>query len=225
MRKIVHGENQVASRQALVEEMTKAQQENSETLVFAGKKTNLSELRSALSSGSLLGKNRLAVVENLLTCPNSPEKAKILEFLKNAEFDNDLILWEEKEIKNVPALPHFQAEIFKLSRLIFLFLESLGTKTQDQVLELLKRVKEQEDPEMIFYMLVRQTRLLILARENQLAGTPEWQKRKLNQQAARFTTPRLKQLYRELLAIDFGQKTSSDPYKLSSRLDLWVGSL
>lgn len=222
---LLHGENILKSRQALVSLLEKARNEGVEVVTFGGQKTGLAEVKNALQSGSLLGKNRLVIIENLLSASRSKEKEKILAYLAKAEFDNDLILWEERELKNLPTLPKVDIQLFKLKPLIFRFLESLRPGNHEEMLRLLQEVKTQEEPEMIFYMLIRQLRYLFLAKDQAFVGLPDWQKRKLASQARHFRPDQLQELYQKLLEIDFSQKTSSDPYPLSSRLDLLVASL
>ena len=225
MVKILHGENLVESRKALSALVEKARNESIEVVVLNGQKTTLAEMRNCLTSDSLLGRNRLVVVENLLSQQKSVERKRIIEFVEQVKFDNDLVLWEEKELKSLPKIAGVQVEIFKVNQVIFRFLESLRPGNTEEILTLLGSVKEQEEPEMIFYMLIRQIRLLILAKDQSLSGLADWQKRRLAAQARYFTLEQLKNLQEKLLLIDFTQKTSGDPYPLSSRLDLLVVDL
>lgn len=224
MVRILHGENLVESRKALTFLMEKAKVEGIEVVVLNGQKTTLAEIRSSLTSDSLLGRNRLVVVENLLSQQKSFEKKRIMEFMEQVKFDNDLVLWEEKELKNLPKIAGIQVEIFKVNQIIFRFLESLRPGNTQEILILLEAVKQQEEPEMIFYMLIRQIRYLLLVKDH-LLDLPDWQKRKFEGQVRYFTQEELKDVYKQLLEIDMAQKTSGDPYSLSSRLDLLIASL
>lgn len=221
MIKILHGDNIVQSRKRLTEILEKARKEGTEIVYLDGTKVTITEVRSALESGSLFGKNRLVVIENL------KEKPEILTYLKKGKFDNDLILWEQKEIKG-EILPGIELEIFKLPPLIFSFLESIRPGSSKESLRLLSELKKGEEPEMIFYMLVRQFRNLILARDLGASGLSDlalWQQKKFLKQAENFSLEQLLEMYRKLLEIDFKQKTSSDPYSLSSRLDLLTAEI
>ncbi|PJE67598.1 hypothetical protein COU95_01515 [Candidatus Shapirobacteria bacterium CG10_big_fil_rev_8_21_14_0_10_40_9] len=221
MIKIIHGDNIVQSRKRLTEILEKARKEGTEIVYLDGTKVTITEVRSALESGSLFGKNRLVVIENL------KEKPEILTYLKKGKFDNDLILWEQKEIKR-EIIPGVELEIFKLPPLIFSFLESIRPGSSKESLRLLSELKKGEEPEMIFYMLVRQFRFLILARDLGDSGLSDlslWQQKKFLKQAENFSLEQLLEIYRKLLEIDFKQKTSSDPYSLSSRLDLLTAEI
>ncbi|MFZ5366390.1 MAG: hypothetical protein ACOZBZ_03840 [Patescibacteria group bacterium] len=227
MIKVLHGENIVQSRKRLIEILEKARQDRIETVICDGQKISLSGIRLALESGSLFGKTKLVAVENLLTSPKSKEKEKILEYLREGKFDNDLLIWEGREIK-IDVLPKAEKEVFKLAPLIFGFLESLKPGNTKESLRLLAELKQTEEPEMIFYMLIRQFRFLIIACDLGPSGLSElspWQQKRFLKQASFFPPQRLKDLYKNLLEIDFNQKISGDPYSLTSRLDLFVSSL
>jgi len=227
---LLHGENIVASRKSLTQITQKAQQEGLEVASFDGKKIDLSQIRPALESGSLFGKNRLVVVENLVSSPKGKDKKRILEYLSKGQFDNDLVLWEERQLKGQEEKQFSQAKIqlFRLDPVIFRFLENIRPGNSKLTLQLLQELKRKEEAEMIFYMLIRQIRLLILAKDlgaGGLSSLSPWQQQKLLTQAKYFTLDQLQKFYKELLKVDFHQKTSGDSYSLSSRLDLLLTSL
>jgi DNA polymerase III delta subunit len=223
----LHGENIVQSRKRLTEVLDKVRDNGLETVVLDGSRISLSEVRSALESGSLFGKTKLVVVENLLTSQKSKEKERIIEYLNKGKFDNDLIIWEPKEIKSASLL-QAQKEVFRLTPLIFRFLGTLAPRNTKESLRLLTELKQTEEPEMILYMLIRQFRFLILACDLGPSGMSElssWQQKKFLAQSGKFKLEQLKDIYGKLLEIDFAQKTSGDAFSLSSRLDLLVSSL
>lgn len=224
MKQLLHGENIVESRKYLSLLTTRAQKEGKEIVVLDGTKVLLSEIRNALESDSLLCNNRLLILENLLSARKSKEQEKIIDYLSEAKFDNDLVLWEAKEFKKNP-LDGMITQVFKINQNIFPFLESLRPGNEKQMLDLLMKTKKQEEPEMIFFMLIRQFRLLLITKSGGSSPLPDWQKKKLMTQVRHFTKEHLAHGYQELLEIDFGQKTSKDPYPLSSRLDLFVANL
>ncbi len=225
MRILLHGENIVASRNTLVEMLEEARDKGLEVVILEGKKVTLEKIRSALETGSLLGEDRLLVIENFLSLVKSKEKAKVIEYLASGKFDNDLVLWEDKEVRVSSIPPKTKAQLFKISPVIFRFLESLRPDNKKETLTLLAEAKKQGEPEMIYHMLVRQFRSLLSVVEGNKTVLPEWQYRKLTNQARFFSKTQLIDLYGQLLEIDFAQKTSKDPFSLSSRLDLFMASL
>lgn len=228
MIKILHGDNLAESRKALSQLIQEARAAGQEILNLESNKIDLSELRKALESNSLLGKNRFVILENFLSGRKSKDKSGIYDFLFKGRFENDLIFWEDKELKGVNLPSGIKAEKFRLNPVIFRFLENLKPGNSTQMLILLLEVKQTGDPQMIFYMLSRQIRLLILAKDlgaNGLSSLSPWQQQKLLTQAKYFTLDQLQRFYKELLKVDFQQKTSGDSYSLASRLDLLVASL
>ena len=221
MIKILHGENIVQSRKRLTEIVEKARNSGQEVVYLDGTKASLTDVRSSLESGSLFGKTKLVVIENL------KEKPEILTYLKKGKFDNDLVLWEQKEIKG-DFLPKADKEVFKLPPMIFKLLESLAPGNTKESLRLLAELKQTEEPEMIFYMIVRQFRYLIVASDLGPSGLSElspWQQKRFLDQASLFSQEKLKEIYKNLLEIDFNQKTSGDAFSLSSRLDLLISAI
>ncbi len=225
MIKILCGENIVESRKALNIAVQKVRDNGTDVTVFGGNKLSLGEVKNALQSDSLLGGNRLVVIEGLLSGLKSTEKTKITVYLKEGKFDNDLVLWEGKEIKAVGLFPKAEILVFKINQVLFRFLESLKPGNTREMLGLLEDLKKQEEPEMIFYMLIRQFHFLIMAKDECLESLFPWQQQKFMAQAKHFSAEQLAKIYAELEEIDLKQKTSGDPYSLLSRLDLLIASL
>ena len=226
---ILHGENLVASRKRLKEEIDNFRLKfKGEVIKFAGNQVDLTQIKQAVESSSLFGQNRLIVIENLFSGSPSTEKQKIVGYLKQ-NLPKNLLIWEKRKIDN-RVLAHFKAQVFQfdLTPIIFRFLDSLVPNNQKFSLSLLHQCFDQDAPEIVFYMLGRQIRLLIIAAdlgENGLIEIPEWKRKKLISQAKEFSLTKLLQLYRQLLKIDWQQKTGQTPFDLASQLDLFIASL
>lgn len=102
---------------------------------------------------------------------------------------------------------------------VFDFVDALSNGNSKSAQHLLHRLLETEDPFSLWGMVVRQFRLLIQAREildgrgnqNDVArvlGVHPFVAEKTTQQATRFSIESLESIYRELLRIDEGVKTS-----------------
>lgn len=221
---IIGGENLIESRQVISVKIQKAREEKREVLVLDGTKVDLEHLRSATSSSSMFGNDKLIVIENLLSSQKSLRKEKITDYLFKKEFENEIILWEGKNVdrRTIPA--GLKIEVFELDKKLFKFLDSIKPNNTLASLEILKILEKTEAPEMVFYMLTRQIRLLILAKENLLKMAP-WQEGKLKSQAGLFKTGQLEKIYQELQEIDYNQKTGNDALNLTSRLDLLISSI
>lgn len=225
---IIHGENIVASRQRLIKEIDDFKISGGEVLRLEGKGLTLMEVRQALESLSLLGSQRLIIIENLFSGKQSSEKRKILDYLKKL-LSNQLIIWEEKKVDGRILNP-FKAQVFRFdpAPVIFRFLDSLAPGNARISLNLLHQSLTSGSPEMIFYMLVKQIRWLILAAdlgEKGLGNMEDWRKEKLARQAQKFGLLKLLEIYRRLLKIDWQQKTGQTPFDLTSQLDLLLASL
>jgi len=224
---ILHGDNLVTSRKVLNQEISQAKDQNNEIIRFNGKKLNLNELQQALESKSLFGSQRLVIIENLLSSSPGKERTSLISYLKKNLFAN-LILWEEKEIKKISAFKKTLIQLFKLPPTIFQFLDSLAPGVGKRSLSLLHHSLKQSSAEMVFYMLARQIRFLIMAADlgkEGLASLHPFQQGKIARQAKKFDISQLLSLHRSLLKIDFQQKTGRASMPLASQLDLLIASL
>lgn len=222
---IIHGDNQVESRRFLVEQTSQARLKDKEIIRFEGKKINLEQFQQALEAQTLLGKEKLVIVENLLV--KSPPISIITYLIKSQP--KNLIIWEGKEI-GVTKIKKLKAKarLFKLPPIIFKFLDSFLPRNNRQALKLLKQTIDQSSVENVFYMLARQIRYLIIANQldrEGLTGLHPFQQQKINAQAKKFKLSQLLTFHRKLLYIDWQQKTGQAPMDLAGQLDLLVASL
>ena len=127
-----------------------------------------------------------------------------------------LILWEKRQL-TATMLKKFgnaQAEEFKLSSVMFKWLDGFGSKKGNQ-----------DGAEFLFIMLGRQVRMLLSAKDDgQLKGAP-FMIAKLKKQASAFSVDKLQQIHTKLVEIDVQQKTSNTRMTLQQQLDLLVMSL
>jgi len=220
---VFHGDNIVSSRKAFLEALEESKSKGKETIGLDGKKINTTDLVQALEAKSLFGKDKAIFIENLFSLTKSKDKEKLIEIIK-INHEEDVFIWEEKELTMTQESgfdKNFFFQTFKLPAIVFTFLDSLSPGKTRENLQGLHRCLAREEPEMIFSMLIRQIRLFILAKEGEdyLTGAP-WQKAKTLKQAKLFTSEKLKEIYQELLIIDYQQKTSQLPLSLSFSLDL-----
>lgn len=229
---ILHGENIVASRQALHDKIDSLKEKEVDEIVsLDGIKLTLTEVKQALESTSLLGKARLVVIENLLSSPKNKQKEEIVNYLEKIDKKISLILWEKKELSRSSLkklASRGTVELFKIAPIIFRFLDSISLQNKKNTLTLLHQCLKADSPEMVFYMLCRQARYLILAKDlglKGLAGLASWQQTKFLRQAEKFSLEQLLGLHKKLLRIDYEQKTGRASLPLSSQLDLLIADL
>lgn len=229
MGHLLHGADQVKSRNFLNELKQKAVKNNQEIIVLDGGKVELSEVKQALESSSLFGKDKLVIIENLFSTRKSSRKKEIVQYLKN-ENNFNLIIWEPKKIdgRKLRGLSkEFKIKKFKLSAAIFKFLEDLQPNNSQSAFKLLKKCLHDEDPEKVFYMLIRQFSILIKAKDlgkNGLSG-PGWMKYKFLNQAEKFSLEQLKNKYHKLLQIDANIKTGKSIMSLEWQLEEFISNM
>ena len=109
---------------------------------------------------------------------------------------------------------------------IFAMVDALASGNGKSAQKLLHRLLESDDPFSVWGMVVRQFRLLLLAREvidnrggqrevEQALGVHSFVAEKVFSQAKRFSLPALEKIYHKLLEIDEAAKTSQVPLDLA----------
>ncbi len=223
----LHGDNQPVSREKLNQLLAEAKISRKEIIRLEGLKIDQNQLLQALESSSLFGQDKLIIIENLFSRPQSVEKKAIIKYLKKETIVPDLVFWEKKKITGTTTrwLPKtWKFTEFKTPVAIFKFLDSFKPNNQKQLLTWLLDCIKKDSAEMVFYMLARRLHDLIIAKDlgkSGLKGAP-WQIGKLVSQAGNFTLDQLTQIYRKLLTIDTDIKTGASPMPLPWHLDLLI---
>jgi len=225
---ILHGDNQVASRQKL-NELIKAQKSAGidDIVRLDGAKIDQNQLVQEAASVGLFGPNRLVVIEGLFSRPKSQQKKTLLEYLHHSlTILPPLIVWEPKTLTKtvVKNFTSVQIQEFKLTKTLFTFLDSLYPGNSSESFRLLEKTRQHEADELIFFMLIRQIRLLIQVKD-QVAKLPPWQNQKLTRQANLFPSQKLIEAHHQLLEIDRLIKTGKTHLPLSAHLDLLLAKL
>lgn len=225
---ILHGDDIVKSRNEL--ETLKQQLKAAEVLSLDGKKIDLNLLKQALETNPMFTLKRLLIIENISQNKNL---AEVVESLEDVPSSVELILWEDKEVNKsfLKRLPKARVLLFKPEAVLFKFLESIKPGGQQEMLSLLLRGIRVESPEIVFYMLVRQFRFLILLKDGVNSGVEEldrladWQKQRLVRQTKYFSLNELFDIYHQLLEIDYQQKTGQATFDLAKTLELFIMNL
>lgn len=222
---LLHGDYQLKSRARLNELIDQAKEKGQEIVRLDGKKIDQTDLVQALRSLSFFGSDRLVVIDNLFSRPQSRHKKALIGLLKQNP-DQQVILWEAKKIdgRKLTALKKFvDIQEFKTPATIFKFLDSFQPKTKKEALSFLHQILVSEAPELAFFLLSRRLRDLVIAKtaKQDLAGAP-WQKARLYKQADNFEEKQLIDIYQKLLKMDRSIKTGQALLGLSDQLDLLV---
>lgn len=218
---LLHGDDIVSSRKAL--EALKLSRQQSEVLFLEGPKVSLTDLKQALESSSLLSSSRLVVLEEFLS--SRPDKEK-LAYLGSGQFGADLIFWERKKIS--PGMikklgPQTKVQLFKTPALVFRFLDNFGSPNQKGSLLLLEKVLASAPLSLVFYLLVKRIRDLLLVKDQKNPSQVQiWQLKKLQTQARFFRSGSLEKIYGRLLEIDRAEKRGESRFDLKGELEMLI---
>ena len=203
---IIHGDNTIVSRDFFLTQ----KKSFPNILELSGEDLTFARITQALATPNLFGELPTLFIENFFSRRPSNEKKKIIEFLKN----QNIIFYDSKDISTqTKTFDPQNIKNFPYPKYIYSFLESFS-------LDQLQLVLKSEAPEMILGSMARHIHNLILVKENQ-SNLPSWQAGKLKSQAQNFTLEQLVKFNKDLLAIDYRQKTSTSPLNLKSALELW----
>lgn len=158
--------------------------------------------------------------QNLLS---KKEHREVLKKYDNAKVEPHFILWEESIDDKTAKYAFTTAQLvpFKYPQNIFQLLDGLYPGNKEVSLSLLSSVASSVDENIIYFMLVKRARELLLLKENQevpkLAG---WQQTRLVNQANKWPLDKLCNFYDTLYRLDVLNKTSGTPYSLKKALDI-----
>jgi DNA polymerase III delta subunit len=213
---ILHGENTVQSREALFQLFQQAKEKGQRVHRVEVKNLELAQLQQIVGNQSLFGEQEVIVVEELHSLPKSKRKEELIDWIGRE--GDEFILWEKRQLTPtmLKKFPGAQAREFKVSNVIFQWLESLPTRQ----MSLLQQAISSDGDFMCLTMLIRQIRFLIQAKEGNLAGMAPFIAAKLKKQATAFSLEQLLKIHHRLLTIDIGQKTSTSRMPLANELEL-----
>lgn len=123
---ILHGDNQIASREKFLSLKLSAVKQGLNIVEFSANQINLSDLTQAVESKSLFGSANAVFVEGFFSTRPSNTKKQIVEYLNQKQKEN-IIIWESKDVSaQVKDLPN---TTFGLPKHIFAFLDNPNLST------------------------------------------------------------------------------------------------
>lgn len=220
---IIHGENTIKSRQALLDLIEKYKSRGFETLTLSAKNLSTAQLEQALGGDSLFGSSKVVIVEELHSQQESAKRKQLITLL--AASTAEVILWEKRLLTAtmLKKFPKATVDTYKASSILFSWLDSLGKKGNPAgQIKQLQEICKQESAQFCLSMITRQIRLLIASKDDgQLKAAP-FVVVKLKSQAHQFTIDQLVALHNKLLQIEFAQKRSLSKLSLEQQLQLFV---
>ena len=229
MLTILHGDDIVASRNKLTSVADSFR--GYDRLNFVGKNTDITDVIQAFEAQSLFGQKKLILLEEFLETKDKLLIASLLNHLKKDQA-HEVIFWEPKEIKGelLALFPKsVQTFFFKQEQPLFRFLDAIGPGNAKQMISLFHEVIKRESAELVFYMIIRQFRLLLGVTSggaiSEVKRLAPWQKARLERQARQFSSEKLIIFYRKLFQIERETKTGLNALPLSVSLDLFLAEL
>ncbi len=220
---IIHGDDTAASRKFFMDKKG-----NSSSPVVSENLT-LIDIKQKVGAG-LFEKSEPIFVEGFIV-NSKPGKNldEISAYLKKNSKDIDIYFWERKELTK-KQLSQFGTsvvvETFKIPKNTFSFLDGLKPGNGKKNVELFHGALDGSSEELLFFMLIRQFRLLLAVSTNaqidEVKRLQPWQKSKLLSQAKKFTPDNLRKVYKNLYQIDLGQKTGGLTMPLTNTLDFFL---
>ncbi len=220
----IHGDDTVSSRNYFLEERKK----DPSSFFFDGETLELTNIIQIIDGGSLFEETKKIFIENLFKKKSTKALDEIISYIFKNEKKLEICLWEGKELskKQLSIFSQHSVKTFKLTQSLFSFLDSISPRSAT-LLSLFHKTLESTEPELVFFMILRQVRLLLALSDTKSPETIDevnrmapWQKNKLKKQASYFTQEQLKHLYHSLFEIDRALKTGSSSLSLTQSIDI-----
>jgi DNA polymerase III delta subunit len=240
MLTIIHGSDTALSRKYFMDEKQKA----NDAVVLDAESVNITDLTQLFDGGGLFGETKYLFIEQLLTKrKKSADLPEILSYLEKNAQEHTIIVWEGKELdrSSLMLLKTATVRVFKLPQSLFQFLDMLAPGNGKILIKLFRETVKDSETEMVFFMIVRQVRLLLALCEqtkfrhsglskmtgdiDELKRMAPWQKSKLEKQANLFKPDQLLTLYNKLFQIELGQKTGTLSSPLDSTIDFLLAEV
>src|SRR3989338_9190611 len=161
---IIHGNDIVSSRNFLSELKNKAKDSAS----FQVASLTITDLAQVLTGGGIFGNDKAIFIEELLSQRKKITHVEdIISYILGNHDAGDFVLWEEKEIPGttLKRFTNATVKMFRIPQLVFTFLDSLGPGSGLKSINMLNKTLATSEIELVFYLLVRQFRLLLAMRD------------------------------------------------------------
>lgn len=223
---IIHGQDTSASREHLLSLM----QDTKQFPIVEGTKLALTALVQSFEGGGLFSQEKKLLVENFFSDRKpGTEFDKIIEYAVSSEHKGHVIFWERKELtrKQLSLVKNASVHIFQYPQVLFSFLDSITPGNGTNAIALFHQVLASKEVELVFFMLIRQVRMLLTqdakhSAIEEIARLAPWQKAKLTRQSELFGQAVLARMYEQLFAIERGTKTGTLPTPLVPAVDFFL---
>lgn len=224
---LLHGDDSVRIHARALALVSSAQKDGAVLERVEAKGLSIATLESIVGTEQLFSSKKVIWIDRLHSLPKSTLKDGLITWIvawaeANPDTECHIILTEEKVLPpaQLKKIPVSTIEIFKLPQILFSFIESIGVVAPTRAVTLFHEVLQNQEVELVFAMIVRQIRMLLLFVSGGIYVGPPFGRTKIITQSKNFTQAQLLDIHRRLLAIDLGQKTSSSPHTLIQEIDL-----
>jgi len=226
---IIHGNDITTSRNFYIE----LRKKTANYELIDGKNLDFDTLFRTFEGNSLFTNEKNIYIENFFSNikSNSIEFKKITDYL-NKNKNINLLFWEAKVLTKTQAssIKSAQVKEFSYPQVLFVFLDSFKPQNLSSI-KLFHQLNKTMEAELIFYMIVRQLRLMIAVLEegkneiDEIKRLAPWQLSKLRSQGGHFGKNKLLDLYKKLYLIDYQTKYGLTPLSLSTNIDIFLSDL
>ena len=225
---LIHGNDLASSRDFYFAEKNKL----TDVVILEGDGLTFDQLFQAAENKSLFGNEQTILVENYFTKNKSIaiETKKIVEYI-NSNKNLSLIFWEPTELSKTAQalLKSATVKTFSFPQTLFTFLDNVKPDNADSLIKLFHQLRQNMEPELIFFMLVRQFRIMLgieaSDKIDEVKRMAPWQLSKMQRQAKMFGEAKLKNSYQKLFEMDLGLKTGKIPYSIDRSIDFFLAGL
>ncbi len=231
MFSILHGDDEVKVHNELLRQIDVAKKSGVQIVRLQAKKLSIADIDTALATQELFATEKLVIIDSLHGLPKSKFKDTLIDYIASTIQKIDpliSVVFVENKILTATQLKKFptaNAQIFKLPVLLFTCMDSLGLKKPSELISLFHKVVETQEPELVFAMLCRQIRMLLLYASDGIYEGAPFGRSKIERQSQAFTLDVLRQHHQKLLLIDHGQKTSRSSLSLTQEIDLFLSQV
>jgi len=222
MLKIICGENSVEAYNYFLEEKKKFLKQNYAVLEIDSSK--ISDLISWQSENlSLFAEKKVFFTRNLNSKINKKNQMmiKIINQIINDKKINLIDFEEGIEKRKIKIQKNVLIKELKIPVSIFHFLDNIYPKNLQKAIKILNSLSKTTAIELIFFMLTKRIRQLLLIKfNNKIEDLQLWQLKKLNFQAKLWSKEKLIHFYQALFQLEIKVKTSGNPFDLKKSIEL-----
>lgn len=160
MLTLIQGSDTVSSRNFFIEQKKAV----ADAVTLQADTMTITDLAQLLEGGELFLQPKHIFIEQLFTKKKKgKDRDALLAYLTAHASDHAIYLWEDREVeKSITVhLKNTTIKDFRLPQSLFALLDSLKPGNTNRMINLFHQTLTETEVEMIFYMLVRQFRLLL----------------------------------------------------------------